>query len=113
MLAKKNKLPTRKLKYTLKKGDLSYSKFFVIRKTDSNEEKKHFTTIVSKKISKKAVTRNKLRRQIFEAIRLNLESAELQQTIFIPKRNISNATFQEIEHDIKQFLNKKTNGQSK
>ena len=109
MLAKKNKLPTTNLKYTLKKDDLSYSRFFVIRTSNSRNNLKQFATVISRKISKKAVVRNKIKRQLFESIRPELPRIKAQQTVFIPKKNIHNANFSDIKKDITQFLNKFSN----
>lgn len=76
---------------------------FKYSKTKNNEG--CFAIIVSKKINKSAVARNKIRRQISTALRLNL--SEIKQAIncvVIPHKHISSFNFQQIEDQIKFFF---------
>ncbi len=69
MLEKKYRIERNKVQYILKKGEDSISKLFIIRYIKNNENYNRYCTVVSKKIDPKAVGRNRLRRQIYEAIR--------------------------------------------
>ena len=84
MLAKKYKL-TRKdhIQDISRKGKESKSRYFVVKYEDNNEEISRFALTISAKLSKKAVTRNKLRRQLYEIIRLNLEEITTGKNIVI------------------------------
>ena len=67
-------------------------------KLDSRENRR-FGVIVSKKISKKAVERNQIRRRLMEAVRVNMNIfPEGFRGIFLVKKNILNKiiTFFEI-----------------
>lgn len=62
-----------------------------------------FAIIISKKIHKSAVVRNKLRRQISESLRLNLPEKSIN-CVIIPHKHILQFDYQEIEVQIKLFL---------
>jgi ribonuclease P protein component len=64
-----------------------------------------FGIIVSKKISKKAVERNKIRRRLMEAVRLNKEIfPEGFRGIFLVKKNILDKKEMEIEECLKKLF---------
>ncbi|MBL4694950.1 ribonuclease P protein component [Candidatus Gracilibacteria bacterium] len=108
MIAKKYRIPSNRIALIKAKGGESLTQLFIVRHMDSKEEYSRYCVIVSLKISKKAVERNQLKRQTFEAIRtLIKEKGELKNIkdlIFIPKKQILNKNFQEIKDDINQFL---------
>jgi len=63
-----------------------------------------FGFVVSKKIDKKAVVRNKIRRWLSEAIRVLLP--QLRQdvyTVFFVRKKIKDSNFKEIKNEIKQI----------
>ena len=90
MIARKYRLNRENIDFILKKGKLLKSRFFLIRIVQNSLEFNRFALIVSKKIHKKAVDRNKLRRQIFESIRLNMPLNNLKKSdiVLIPKKKI-------------------------
>lgn len=108
MLPLKYRVPRQYIDYILKKGDLFTSKLFIIRFKENRQHFCRYRTIISKKIDLKAVKRNRLRRQVYEAIRMNLSQKENQQNhfdlILIVKKNAMKASFAEIEADIKQNI---------
>ena len=64
-----------------------------------------FRVIVSKKIEKSAVNRNRLRRQIYEILRTNDQKHhENYDLILIPKKNIPKENFQTLQTDLKNLL---------
>jgi ribonuclease P protein component len=69
-----------------------------------------FAVVVSKKVSKSAVTRNRIRRRIFEWIRLNLK--ELDQTqltmIFVHTDSVANLRHEDLCLQL-EYLFKKAN----
>ncbi|MBU1151537.1 ribonuclease P protein component [Patescibacteria group bacterium] len=102
MVAKKNRLKKGEIEYTMKKGDKSNSRFFIVKHLKSTENFPKFCVIISKKINKSAVKRNKLKRQICEILR-QTENSELKSSkniILIPKKEITQSNFQEIEADL-------------
>ncbi len=106
MLNKRNRISDKKIIQNLfDKGNLYRDKYFVFKYINSDSKDSQFAVIVSKKISKKAVKRNKIRRQIFEAIRLNIDMANNVTAIVISKARIQDAKYQEINDSIVQFFN--------
>lgn len=108
MIAKKHRIPSNRIALIKAKGGQSLTELFIVRHMDSKEEYSRYCVIVSQKLFKKAVDRNQLKRQAFEAIRTLVkekgEAQNIQDVIFIPKKQILNKGFQEIKDDIKQFL---------
>jgi ribonuclease P protein component len=103
MIPKKQRVPRESIAYILRKGEETATKLFIIRYIKNSEGLNRFRTIVSKKIEPKAVARNKLRRQIYEAIRINEKDTTTQKDhfdlIMIPKKRIREATFEDIKKD--------------
>ena len=88
-------------KGTLIKGNLMMIKFIV----DEVDDVK-FAVVVSKKISKKAVTRNKISRRIYESVRLYLKNSSidaLNAVIFVSKK-ILDSTYLEIEEEVHNLI---------
>ena len=69
--------------------------------------------VVSKKIHKRAVVRNKIKRAIRENIRIMLKNNTLcdkfQSLIFVVKSDISDKTYQEIKNIVENLVNKLAN----
>ena len=73
MFAKKNRLAkTRDVKTALSRGRAFFSPLFTIKYLRAQEPTRRFTIVVSTKVSKKAVVRNRLKRLIREFVRKNL-----------------------------------------
>lgn len=95
------------------KGEMKASELFSVLwiKTETRDEKpnsrenKKFGTIISKKISKKAVDRNQIRRRLMEAVRLNMDIfPEGFRGIFLVKKNILNKNEKEVEECLKKLF---------
>ena len=102
MLKKINRITSRAEFLEIKNtGEMKATEFFSIiwmKKT----ENKAFGAIISKKISKKAVLRNQIKRRLFEAVRLNMDIfPEGFRGIFLVKKNILDKKEGEIEEVIK------------
>ncbi len=105
MIGKNHRVPSSRIDYILKKGETRESKLFIKKFATNEDNINRFSIIVSRKIEPKAVKRNSLRRQIYEAIRLNIpESRITTDSVLIPKKKILEASYQEIEADIKSQL---------
>ncbi len=107
MIAKRYRIRRESISFILKKGGSFFSKLFIVRFIKTEHENNRFTTVVSKKISKRAVDRNKIRRRIYESIRLQeklIENTQKFDIILIPKKEITEKTYQEIETDIKNIF---------
>lgn len=106
MLNKKNRIGNRNvIEKLFKKGHLHKNHFFIFKYEETKDSPPQFAVSVSKKMEKKAVRRNRLRRQIYEAIRLNLDSLNKNLAVLIIARpSILKSNFQEIGDHIKAFF---------
>lgn len=115
MLEKKYRIERNQTQYILKKGEDSVSKLFIIRYIKNNKEFNRYCSVVSKKLYTKAVDRNRLRRRIYEAIRLISKEItpprEPLDIVLIPKKSILTAKYEEIEQDIRKIITQ--HGQTK
>ncbi len=107
MIAKKYRVPKELIPRILKNGDSFKSQFFIVRKEENEVNYDRFRVIISRKVESKAVRRNKLRRQVYEAIRLKLkDTSQGTDFILIPKSHITKKSYTEIEEDIaKNIIN--------
>lgn len=103
MIAKKYRVPRQRISLILKKGDQHTSKLFIVRQSENTEQFNRYRVIISRKLHPKAARRNHLRRQIYETIRLHFpeNNTTHHDNILIPKKNILEKTYQEIEADIR------------
>ena len=108
MLSKKNRLDKISFQWVFKKGrrkEFPYFNLIFLKNTDLTENK--FGFVVSSKISKKAVVRNKLKRRAKSVVFKILNNLnEPSVSIFIFKKESLNldfsALFKEIEHSLKE-----------
>ncbi|MFH1284635.1 MAG: ribonuclease P protein component [Candidatus Peregrinibacteria bacterium] len=110
MIAKKYTVDRNLIDYILKKGESFTSKLFIIRYARNNKKFYRYTVIVSTKIDSSSVARNKIKRRIYEAIRrVENEKPESKKEnfdiILIPKKQIKDKDFNEIEQDIGEIIN--------
>lgn len=109
MIAKDFRLKRNQIGYLLDKGASSNSKLFIARYVKTNGDFPRFCVIISKKVVNTAVGRNRLRRQIHEAIRtsgiLDIKTANID-IILIPKKSILKKPFSEIKDDIMDLQTK-------
>jgi len=83
------------------------NKDLIIKYSPNNKDISRFAFIISNKISKKAVERNKLRRQMREVIRLKLDNIKPgYDVIFFAKKNLINQDYKKIESSITHLLQK-------
>jgi ribonuclease P protein component len=87
------------------KGRVLYSPLFGWLFYKENDDLKKFGFVVSKKISKKAVDRNRIRRVLSEIIRKNLDKFEKgTRLIFLTKQEILGKKMVEIEKEVSKIL---------
>ncbi len=88
-----------------KKGEIKATPLLSCLYLKAETEDKKFGAIISKRISKKAVERNQIRRRLMEAVRLNLDIFPKGfRGIFLVKRNILNKKEMEIEECLKKLF---------
>lgn len=74
--------------------------------TDNNKGFTRVAVVVSKKVEKSAVGRNRIRRKIYEVIRLNFDSLPPKRDyIFVVfSKEVINMTFSDLEKTIGQLV---------
>ena len=84
MLKKYNRLAkTKDIDNVFKKGRSSYGSILGVKSLDNNLDFNRFTVVVSNKVSKKAVVRNKIKRQIREVVKQELPCLKIGKDVII------------------------------
>jgi len=106
MLPKSNRLQKKKdIGQVFKKGRALKEDFLVLKTLQNNLDKTRFAFIVSLKVSKKAVLRNKLRRKLSELVRLNMERIKTgSDNLLIAMPGLASKDFWEIKEGLDKLL---------
>lgn len=108
MLKKANRISSRKeFERVKREGSLMNGNWWSVLVANSGDKEKKVGIVISKKISKKAVERNRARRLIAEGVRRNLELVpEGDRIVFLVKKAILGRGAGEIEQGIKNQISK-------
>lgn len=83
------------------KGKFFSNEFFLVKLHPNRFPNNRFAVIVNKKISKKAVIRNKIKRQIREIIRINQGQLKTGfDIIVIVKKDLTRESYKNIEQNL-------------
>lgn len=105
MFAKKFRLPIQNWLKKRKKIITRKSDFFIIRASDNNLAFSRFGVVISKKVSKSAVRRNKIKRAIFDFVRLaKLHEAANKDVLIIVSPKTAELKKEEIEKELTKLL---------
>ena len=108
MLPKSYRLPLKtEFKRLKKNGQIFQGKFFglLLGKPTSLNDVSRFAVIVSNKIDKRAVQRNKIRRLIAEALwSLHPKIKKGMGAVFLVKKTITTASLEEIKKEIENLF---------
>lgn len=106
MLKRENRITRRKdFEEVKKKGRIYHSPLFGVLVLKTGDKTKEFGIVISKKISKKAVERNKVKRLLAEGIRKNLGKInEGYRMVFLVKATILGKKSEEIEEEVIRLL---------
>lgn len=106
MLKKINRISKRKEFEEIKKEGAVYQfPLFGLAVLKKEDKEKKFGFIISKKISKRAVDRNRIKRLLAESIKQNLgEIKEGFRGIFLVKKNILGRKFDEIKKEVDKII---------
>jgi ribonuclease P protein component len=109
VLKKINRIGSRKEFLEVKnKGVMNYSPIFGWLSLENNDDQKKFGFVISKKISKRAVDRNKIKRRLAESIKKHLNDFEKGiRIVFLTKKEILNKNIKEIEEEISKILDRR------
>ncbi len=108
MLAKQNRIRKKKdFDFVFKKGASLKGSFFLTKIAKNKLGISRFGFIVSGKVSKKAVERNKIKRRASESVRRNFERIRNGlDVVFIALPKARTADYKDIEGDILNLLKK-------
>jgi len=107
MLPEANRLKKEKdFERAFKKGKSYNQSFLFLKVFDSQDERQsRFGFVVSTKVSKKAVVRNKLKRQMREIVRERIEDIKKgQDVIVVTQPGIETQTFHQLKQNLLQLL---------
>lgn len=110
MIPRRFRLPRKRIEYLFKKGKKIGNDCFTIRFIacyGSENAATRFCVIVSSALEPSAVKRNRLRRQIYEIIRLNLKEAPSGlDIIIIGKKTLTRLDFERVSASLTALLKK-------
>lgn len=111
MLKKINRLSKRKDFQEIKElGKIYQSPIFGLALIKKEEEGKQFGFIISKKISKRAVDRNKIKRYLSQSIKNNLVNIpEGIRAVFLAKKDLLGKKYEEINEEVIEIIKKISN----
>ncbi|MBU2265192.1 ribonuclease P protein component [Patescibacteria group bacterium] len=90
------------------RGDLAQDNFLMIRFLPNHLRNSRFSVVISTKTAKKAISRNRLRRQLSEIIRLHSKNiAPGQDFVLVVKAKLIGVGYQDIEAILINLLKKK------
>jgi len=106
MLPKKNLLKKKKdFDNIFKKGRTKAGRLVFLRFLKNNTKEVRISFIVSSKISKKAIIRNKIKRRMREIFKQNIDNIEKGiDMAIIARPEIINKNYQEIKNDIENII---------
>lgn len=109
MLKKAHRISSRRLISLLfKKGKVYKSKTFIIYFLPSLHNLNQFAVIVSRKVSREAVKRNRIKRQVTEVLRLKLTQFQPPIVALVMVRPSASYTYPLFDQGISEFLQYKT-----
>lgn len=108
MLNRVNRIGNRHVIEKLHKtGHLHKDRFLIFKYLKNDQPKSQFAVTVSKKVFKKANKRNKLKRQISESIRLNLDNLSENLIVLVLARyTCEKVSYSELDQSIQHFIKK-------
>ncbi|MFH1561675.1 MAG: ribonuclease P protein component [Patescibacteria group bacterium] len=107
-LPRKYRLSKKDLGLVKKEGRLLSGPFFsLLTLEDGDSDNSQFAFVVSRKIDKRAVVRNRVRRLLAEAVRLNLDCFDDNlKLVFLTKPAIVKISLAEIEDSLRKLIGK-------
>lgn len=93
----------------LKEGKSNSFPFFILIKQENGLDRTRFAVIVSKKLEKSAVKRNRKRRQIYEIIRILEKESLVPATpkfdiVLIARKPVPQASYDDLSRNLRSIL---------
>ncbi|MES2087936.1 MAG: ribonuclease P protein component [Patescibacteria group bacterium] len=107
MIPSNRKVGTRLFKDILEKGKSFHSESFSLRTVSLGSQPARFSVVVSKKIEKRAVQRNFMKRRMYALIRPYLSKAKSGlQAVFFLKKKIAKDPIEKLKTEIEAVFKK-------
>ena len=107
MIPKKSRITRENFEKVMKKGGLLNSSLFSLRFLQNPYKTTHFSVVVSKKVAKTAVSRNKLRRWGYSVLKKETDVLKKPYfIIFFEKKGAETAAFEGFKTDIQGLFKK-------
>lgn len=108
MLLKKSRLKKKKdIEMVFRKGTTFKEDFLILKILKNKLERARFSFVVSRKVSKKATLRNKIKRRLSELVRVKLKKAKRDiDAIIIVLPGLETKDFWEIEETLGKLFKK-------
>jgi len=108
MLRKQNRLRGKKFfEKIIKKGKRFWNDFLFLKVMKNDLKLVRVGLVISRKISKKAVERNKIKRQLSEVLRIKINKINSgYDLVFFAKKGIKTRNFSEIKESVEVLLRK-------
>lgn len=102
MLPKNNRIKKKKdFELIFKEGKSLSNSLFVVKFLSNNLELSRFAFVISQKVSKKAVVRNKIKRTLSRVIEGKLQEIKIgQDIVFIVLKGINKKSFLDIDSEV-------------
>lgn len=100
MFKKKFRLNTSDFKEVFNFGETKRTPHYLIKKRENNLGYSRFSVVVSKKISKKAVERNHLKRRMFHALQEKASSLPKSDYIFILNSSVKDIQYSDLVNNL-------------
>lgn len=94
------------LNFVYKNGKTARTEFMSLRYVPARNADYRLAVVVSKKVSKSAVVRNRIRRRIYEAMRLLGYGWKYDMVISVFDDSLADIPFNELDASLKQMLKK-------
>lgn len=89
---------------TSRRGRSFFSSYFVIKFIATDQDSRRFTVVVSTKVSKRAVERNRIKRVIRETLRQALPHFKPGDYVIIVKNSVANKPAEDIRTQLNKLL---------
>lgn len=107
MLDKKNRITSRQdIQSIIKNSATLHGKLLVVRMRKKELEEQRATVVISKKVSKLAVTRNRLKRQVKAVLRENLADWKDYDILVFIKTGAVTVSYDALRNELKSLLQK-------
>lgn len=106
MIPRNNRLNRSAVAYVLKKGNKIANSYFIVKFLSSKQTENEYCVSISTKIYKNATDRNRLKRQLYEIIRLSKDKIKKPfKMVIIVKKSATSLEYKMLEKHLIQILN--------